>query len=73
MKVQVETSGLVAAADRLRAAATQLTGAGVPVHPPLARDQTSVAAAARLSAAATALQSAAATHAAALIATAEHL
>ena len=73
MKVQVETSGLVAAAERLRAAATQLTGAGVPVHPPLARDQTSVAAAARLSAAATALQSAAATHAAALIATAEHL
>lgn len=71
--LQVEPPGLVAAAERLDAAAAQLARPGVPVHPPLATDQTSVAAAARLSAAAGELQSAAVTQAAALVATADQL
>ena len=54
--LKIQAPGLAAAAARLAAAAAQLTRPGLPVHPPLAADQTSVATAARLSAAADELQ-----------------
>lgn len=71
--LQVEADGLVAAAERLRATAAELTHPVTSTHPTLAADQTSVAAAFRLTAVATALQSMVADQAAALVATADHL
>lgn len=71
--VQVDAAGLVAAAGRLRAAAGELADGIEVVHPPLAADPTSVAAAARLNATASALQSAIAEQTASLQATADHL
>lgn len=71
--LQVEAAGLVAAAERLRSAAAEVTDPAVVLHPPLAADHTSVAAAGRLSAVASALHASAADQAASLIATAEHL
>lgn len=71
--MKVHASGLAAAAERLRAAAAQLVAGGPSVHPPLAADQTSIAAAARLTAGARQLQSVTNVQAAALISTAGHL
>ncbi len=71
--LRVQAAQLVAGAQRLRAAARQLIDPAILVHPPLAADQTSVSAAARLTSAANALQSAGAVQAAALLVTADHL
>jgi len=71
--MKVQAYGLFAAAERLRAAAARLVTGGQSVHPPLAMDQTSVAAATRLTAAAVLLQSVTNSQAAELISTADHL
>src|SRR6185312_806428 len=71
--MKVQASGLVVAAERLRAAAVRLMAGDQSLHPPLAMDQTSVTAAAQLTAAAERLQSVTNTQAAELISTADHL
>ncbi|MDT5011743.1 MAG: hypothetical protein QOH57_3360, partial [Mycobacterium sp.] len=68
--LRIQPSGLVAVARTLREAAAQLGLVDAPEHPPLARDQTSVAAAARLNTSASTLQTAAAQQAAGLVGTA---
>ncbi len=70
--MRVEPSGLVAAAQRLRTIAAQLAFSA-DIHPPLAGDQTSAAAAARLTAASAQLGAAIGVQAGALAAVADHL
>ena len=71
--MKVDAPDLVAAAQRLRSAAEQLATSGPTVHPPLAADETSAAAAGRLTATAVGLAAAADARAAALNATADRL
>jgi hypothetical protein len=70
--MKVDPTGLIAVAQRLAAAGSDLV-VGEVVHPPLAPDDTSVAAAARLTAAGSALASVAGEQAAALASTAAQL
>jgi hypothetical protein len=70
--LKVHPVELRAVTRRLRDAASTLGGVPAAVHPPLARDQTSVAAAARFSTAASALHTVASAHAASLLRTSDH-
>lgn len=69
--MKVDASGLVMASQRLVSAVAAVGGGGL--HPPLAADPTSVAAAGRLTTAGTELSSAMSAHVLALIASLEHL
>jgi hypothetical protein len=71
--LKVDPPGLQAAARRLRDAAAQLNTVEAAVHPPLACDQTSAAAAQVFTAAAVSLRSHSVEHAAALLGTADQL